>query len=62
MITRVLKEESWKKDGSAEREFIESLFRPVDRDVFVHDLNCQLGSPSRWLPADSCKKEDKEAP
>ena len=30
------------------------LFRPVDRDLFVHDLNRQLGSPSRWLPADSC--------
>jgi len=38
------------------------LFRPVDRDVFVHDLNRQLGTPSRWLPVDSCKKEDKEAP
>ena len=38
------------------------LFRPVDRDVFVRDLNRQLGTPSHWLPADSCKKEDKEAP
>jgi len=33
------------------------LFRPVDRDVFVHDLNRQLGAPSRWLPMDSCKKK-----
>ena len=24
----------------------EELFRPVDRDVFVHDLNRQLGIPS----------------
>jgi len=38
------------------------LFRPVDRDVFVHDLNRQLGTPSHWLPVDSCKKEDKKAP
>ena len=38
------------------------MFRPVDRDVFVHDLNSQLGTPSRWLPVNSCKKEDKEAP
>ena len=38
------------------------LFRPVDRDVFVRDLNRQLGTPSHWLPVDSCKKEDKEAP
>jgi len=38
------------------------LFRPVDREVFVRDLNRQLGTPSHWLPMDSCKKEDKEAP
>ena len=38
------------------------LFRPVDRDVFVRDLNRQLGTPSHWLAMDSCKKEDKEAP
>ena len=38
------------------------LFRPVDRDVFVRDLNRQLGTPSHWLPVDSCKKENKEAP
>ena len=38
------------------------LFRPVDRDVFVRDLNRQLGTPSHWLPVESCKKEDKEAP
>jgi len=39
-----------------------SVFRPVDRDVFVRDLNCQLGTPPTdclWIPA---KKEDKEAP
>ena len=40
-----------------------SLFRPVDWDVFVRDLNRQLGTPSHWLPVDSYKKkEDKEAP
>ena len=39
-----------------------TLFRPVDRDVFVLDLSRQLGTPSHWLPVDSCKKEDKEAP
>jgi len=38
------------------------LFRPVERDIFVRDLNRQLGTPSHWLPMDSCKKEDKEAP
>ena len=38
------------------------MFRPVDRDVFVCDLNRQLGTPSHWLPVNSCKKEDKEAP
>ena len=38
------------------------LFRPVDRDVFVRDLDRQLETPSPWLPVDSCKKEDKEAP
>jgi len=45
-----------------QRNFKRVVFRPVDRDVFVHDLNSQLGTPSRWLPVDSCKKEDKEAP
>ena len=39
-----------------------NLFRPVDQDVFVRDLNRQLGTPSHWLPVNSCKKEDKEAP
>jgi len=29
------------------------MFRPVDRDVFVRDLNRQLGTPSHWLPVDS---------
>ena len=43
-------------------EFSKYLFRPVDRDVFVLDLSRQLGTPSHWLPVDSCKKEDKEAP
>ena len=38
------------------------MFRPVDRDVFVHDLNRQLGSPSRWLSANSCKKGTKRRP
>ena len=38
------------------------VFRPVDQDVFVRDLNRQLGTPSHWLPVNSCKKEDKEAP
>ena len=38
------------------------MFRPIDRDVFVLDLSRQLGTPSHWLPVDSCKKEDKEAP
>jgi len=33
------------------------IFRPVDRDVFVRDLNRQLGTPSHWLPVDSCKKK-----
>ena len=37
------------------------LFRPVDWDVFVRDLNRQLGTPSHWLPVDSCKKEQKGA-
>ena len=36
------------------------MFRPVDWDVFVRDLNRQIGTPSHWLPVDSCKKEDKE--
>jgi len=39
-----------------------TLFRPVDRDVFVRDLNRQLRTPSHLLPVNSCKKEDKEAP
>ena len=38
------------------------MFRPVDRDVFMRDLNRQLGSPPHWLPVESYKKEDKEAP
>ena len=38
------------------------IFRPVDRDVFVRDLNRQLGTPSHLLPVDSCKREYKEAP
>ena len=36
------------------------MFRPVDWDVFVRDLNRRLGTPSHWLPVDSCKKEDKK--
>ena len=28
----------------------------------MRDFNRQLGTPSHWLPVDSCKKEDKEAP
>ena len=35
------------------------VFRPVDWDVFVRDINRQLGTPSHWSPVDSCKKEDK---
>ena len=35
------------------------MFRPVDQDVFVRDLNRQLGTPSHWLPVDSCKKRTK---
>ena len=31
-------------------------------DVFVHDLNRQLGTPSHWLPVDSCKKRTKGRP
>ena len=42
--------------------YYRDLFRPVDWNVFVHDLNRQLGTPSHWLPVDSCKKENKEAP
>ena len=38
-------------------EHLKRLFRPVDRDVFVRDLNRQLGTPSHWLPVDSCKKK-----
>ena len=30
-------------------------------DVFVRDLNRQLGTPSHWLPADSCKEGQKGA-
>ena len=30
-------------------------------DVFVHDLNRQLGTPSHWLPVDSCKEGQKGA-
>ena len=30
-------------------------------DVFVHDLDCQLGTPSHWLPVDSCKEGQKGA-
>ena len=37
------------------------MFRPVDRDVFVRDLNRQLGTPSHWLPVDSCKEGQKGA-
>jgi len=29
-------------------------------DVFVRDLNRQLGTPSHWLPVDSCKEEGKK--
>ena len=39
-----------------------SLFRPVDRDVFVRGLNRQLGTPSPrclWIPA---KKRTKRRP
>ena len=28
-------------------------------DVFVRDLARQLGTPSRWLPVDSCKEGQK---
>ena len=38
------------------------MFRPVDRDVFVRDLNRQLGTPSHGLPVDSCKKRTKGRP
>ena len=31
-------------------------------DDFVRDLDCQLETPSHWLPMDSCKKKDKRAP
>ena len=37
------------------------MFRPVDRDVFVRDLNCQLETPSHWIPVDSCKEGQKGA-
>jgi len=30
-------------------------------DVFVLDLNRQLGTPSHWLPVDSCKEGQKGA-
>jgi len=29
-------------------------------DVFVRDLNRQLGTPSHWLPVDSCKKKGQK--
>ena len=29
-------------------------------DVFVRDLNRQLGTPSHWLPVDSCKEEGQK--
>ena len=31
-------------------------------DVFVRDLNRQLGTPSHWLPMDSCKEGQKGRP
>ena len=31
-------------------------------DVFVRDLNCQLGTPSHWIPVDSCKEGQKGRP
>jgi len=31
-------------------------------DVFVRGLNRQLGTPSHWLPADSCKEGQKGRP
>ena len=30
-------------------------------DVFVRNLNRQLGTPSHWLPVDSCKEGQKGA-
>ena len=30
-------------------------------DVFVRNLNRQLGTPSHWLPGDSCKEGQKGA-
>ena len=30
-------------------------------DVFVRDLDRQLGTPSHWLPVDSCKEGQKGA-
>ena len=41
---------------------VQKVFHPVDWDVFAHDLNRQLGTPSHGFSVDSCKKEDKEAP
>jgi len=38
------------------------MFRPVDWDVFVRDLNRQLGTPTLWLPVDSYKKRTKRRP
>ena len=38
------------------------MFHPVDWDVFVRDLNRQLGTPSHWLPVDSYKKRTKGRP
>ena len=42
--------------------FVESIDRCSVRltwDVFVRDLNRQLGIPSHWLPVDSCKEGEK---
>jgi len=41
---------------------LRKLFRPADRDVFVRDLNRQLGSPSHWLPVVPAKKRTKRRP
>ena len=30
-------------------------------DIFVRNLNRQLGTPSHWLPVDSCKEGQKGA-
>ena len=34
---------------------------PLTWDVFVRNLNRQLGTPSHWLPVDSCKEGQKGA-